>query len=314
MKIFVGSVLESPELAVLARVTAGDDVCVATRRPFTEADRRAFLEAEVVLGAFPEDLLAAATPLRWVQFTSVGIDFYRHIDWLKLGDRVVCTNLRGAFADTMAQSILAGILAFNRGLDQLVRLQATRDWQKDYLHPRLHILRGAHVLLLGAGSVMTRLRELLVQFSCTFTVFGRTSGDIHTPAELDEALPRADIVCAALPDTPATRGLLDAERIARFKPGALFINVGRGTLLDEGALVAALRAGRLRGALLDVTATEPPPPEDPLWNCPRLILTQHTAAGSDCEFFDAVTFFGVNLARYRAGQPLLNVVDWHKGY
>ncbi|MBI4626962.1 MAG: D-2-hydroxyacid dehydrogenase [Verrucomicrobia bacterium] len=314
MKIYVGSSLQSPELAALARVTAGDDVWHAGNGAPTDASRRAFLDAEVVLGPFPEDLLNAASRLRWVQLTSVGIDFYRHIDWLKLRDQVVCTNVRGIFAEPMAQSVLAGILALNRGLDQVVRLQATRDWQKDYLHPRLYTLRGAHVLLLGAGSVMTRLRELLAHFGCTFTIYGRTSGDIHTPAELDDALPKADIVCAALPDTPGTRGLLDAARIARFKPGALFLNVGRGTLLDEAALVAALRAGRLRGALLDVTATEPPAPEDPLWRCPRLILTQHTAAASDREHLDTVSFFGVNLARYRAGQPLLNVIDWEKGY
>lgn len=214
----------------------------------------------------------------------------------------------------MAQTILGGILALNRGIDQMVRLKDRRDWQKVYFHPRLQIVKGAHVLLLGAGSVTTRVRELLAQFGCTFTAFGRTSGDIHTPAELDDALPKADIVCAAMPDTPGTRGLLDASRIARFKRSALFLNVGRGSLVDEGALIAALKAGLLRGALLDVTVREPPDLDDPLWTCPRLILTQHCSAGTDRVHLDTIAFFGENLARYRAGQPLLNTIDWTKGY
>jgi phosphoglycerate dehydrogenase-like enzyme len=227
---------------------------------------------------------------------------------------VICTNLRGVFAEAMAQSVLGGILALNRGLDQLVTLQARRDWQKSYLHPRIRILRGAHVLLIGNGSVGTRLRELLTQFGCTFTVYARTSGDLHTAAELDEALPGADIVCAALPDTDATRGLLNARRIQRFKPDALFVNVGRGSLVDEAALIAALHENRLRGAILDVTQREPLPPTDPLWDSPRTLLTQHTSAGSDREIHDTLTFFGQNLERYRAGEPLMNVIDWTKGY
>src|SRR5258706_6503169 len=305
MKIYVELELQEDEAAALARLTARDDLWIANLKLPTESDRRAFLNAEVVLGSFPVDLLGTASQLRWIQFSSVGINNYRHLDWARLQGRVVCTNLRGVFAEAMAQSVLAGVLALNRGLDQVVRFQAHRDWQKSYLHPRLHILQGAHVLLLGGGSVGTRLRQLLAEFGCTFTVYARTSGDIHTSGELDDALPKADIVCAALPETTATRGLLNAARFARFKRGALFVNVGRGSLVDEAALIAALREDRLRGAVLDVTQREPLPPDDPLWDSPRTILTQHTAAGSNREIHDTVAFFGQNLARYRAGEPLI---------
>jgi len=314
MKLFIGFPLSNDDRAVLEPLTLGDQVWFCQARLFSAEDRAAFLEAEAVLGFFPEDLLFAAERLRWIQLSSVGVDTLRHIDWLRLGDRVACTNLRGVYAEPMAQTMLAGILAFDRGIEELQRLKAGRVWQKDRLHSRLHVLRGARVLLLGAGSVNTRLRELLAAFGCTFTVYGRTSGDIHSPAELDAALPTADIVCAAMPDAPGTKGLLDAARIARFKDGALFVNVGRGNLVDEAALVAALTAGRLRGALLDVTIQEPLPANDPLWNCPRLILTQHTSAGSPRVTREMLAFFGTNLARYRSGQPLLNVVDWRKGY
>jgi phosphoglycerate dehydrogenase-like enzyme len=314
VKIYVDLGLQEDEAAQLARITAHDEVWIAHGTPSTESDRQAFLNAEVVLGRFPTDLLAEARPLRWIQFSSVGIDAYLHLDWAPLKGQVICTNLAGVFAEAMAQSVLGGILAINRGLDQLVTLQVRSDWQKSYLHPRIRILRRAHVLLLGNGSVGTRLRELLTPFGCTFTIYARTSGDIHTAAELDAALPRADIVCAALPDTAATRGLVNAARIQRFKPDALFVNVGRGSLVDEAALIAALRENRLRGAILDVTQREPLPPDDPLWDSPRTLLTQHTSAGSDREIHDTITFFGQNLERYRAGEPLRNVIDWRKGY
>ena len=217
-------------------------------------------------------------------------------------------------ADPMAQTILGGLLALNRGVEQLAALKPKRDWQKMVLFPQLQVIHGAHVLLLGAGSVNQRLRELLTPYHCRFTVYARTSGDIHTPAELDAVLPTADIVSAALPDTPGTRDLLNAARIARFKPTALFANVGRGSLVDEAALIAALQTGRLRGAVIDVTRREPLPPDDPFWTCPRTILTQHTSGGSNLVSPDVVGGFKTNLARYRAGQPLLNVVDWAKGY
>jgi phosphoglycerate dehydrogenase-like enzyme len=162
--------------------------------------------------------------------------------------------------------------------------------------------------------VNRRLREVLQPFDCSFTVYARTSGDLNTPAELDQALPHADIVCAALPDLPETNGLINKERVDRFKPGAIFTNVGRGSLVDEPALIAALHAGRLGGAVLDVTCREPLPPDDPLWGSPRTILTQHTAGGWTTVVLRRLSVFGENLARYRAGKPLHNVVDWKRGY
>ncbi len=313
MKIYAAVAASPEDLALLRLHTARDELWLANPAALAAGDRQAFLDAEVVFGIFPGDQLPAARRLKWIQLISVGIEAYRDLDWGKFGS-IRCTNLRGIYADPMAQTVLAGLLALNRGLDRLVTLQARQDWQKAQLHSRLDLLRRAHVLLLGAGSVNRRLRELLQPFGCTFTVFGRTGGDIHTVKDLDAALPRADIVCAALPDTPETRGLLDAGRLARMKPDALFANVGRGSLVDEAALVAAMQAGHLRGAVIDVTRQEPLPADDPLWSCPRTILTQHTSAGSRHVMIDAISFFGTNLELYRTGKPLLNVVDWHRGY
>ena len=312
MKVYVDYPLSPEARAILARVAKNDQVWIANESPASAQDRAAFLEAEVAFGEVPTDLLSRASLLRWIQLPSVGLDYYRSANWGELGPRITCTNMRGVFTEAVVQTTLAGILGLYRGIDRLVRLQARRDWQKLELRPHLRILRNSHILILGAGDLAKGLREALSRFSCTFTFYARTSGDIHTPAELDSALPAADIVCAALPDSSETRGLLDRTRFARFKAGALFVNIGRGSLTDEAALMEALNSGRLAGAVLDVTQREPLPPDDPLWNAPNLILTQHTAAGSDRLITDTIEFFGENLSRYRNREPLMNVVDWNK--
>jgi Phosphoglycerate dehydrogenase and related dehydrogenases len=313
MKIYVALPPAAAEHHDVLRQLVGDDeLWLANPTPSAE-DLAAFAEAEIAFGLIPFDRLEIARKLRWVQFISVGIEGYRHVAWDRFSS-ITCTNLRGLYAEPMAQTVLAGILALYRGIDQLARLQAKHDWQKARLHPNVQVLRESHVLLLGAGSVNRRVRALLEPFGCTFTVFGRTHGDIHTRAQLDEALPTADLVCAALPDTPDTQNLLDRSRLARLKPNAVLVNVGRGSLLDEKALVEQLTAGRLGGAMLDVTREEPLPPSDPLWDCPRLLLTQHTSAGSRHVMVTAMVFFANNLEAYRGGRPLMNVVNWERGY
>jgi phosphoglycerate dehydrogenase-like enzyme len=314
MKIYAELAMSPAERCLLNELAAGQELWVSLPGAAAAEDERAFSEAEVAFGAVSKSLLRKARRLRWIQFPSVGVDAYRDVDWSASGETVICTNLRGVFDEPVAQSVLAGILEQYRGIGQLVRLQMKHDWRKMELRPQLKVLRGAHVLMLGNGALATRVRELLSAFGCTFTVFARTSGDLHTLAELDAALPQADIVFAALPETPSTSGMLDAQRIGRMKEGALFVNVGRGSLVDEAALVRALQSGRLCGAVLDVTRAEPLSSEDTLWDAPRLFLTQHTSAGSDQETVDVIRFFGQNLARYQARMPLLNVVDWGRGY
>jgi glyoxylate/hydroxypyruvate reductase A len=315
MKLYISIPLGDAARAALAAATARDDVWFASHPPeSTPADRAALAEAEVVLGTLPPELVPVATRLRWVQLPSVGLDAYRGTDWAALNPRVVWTNLKGVVADAMAQTLLAGLLALDRGLDRLLRHQTERSWQKALLHENIHRLHGDHVLLLGGGATMRRLQALLQPFECTFTVYARTTGDISTPDELDTILPRAGIVAAALPDVSATRGLLDARRLALLRPDALFANAGRGTLVDEEALQRALRAGRLRGAVIDVTMCEPLPPDDPWWGVPNVILTQHTAAGSTQMMTDVVDFFLRNLQRHRDGASLVGTIDWSRGY
>jgi len=314
MKIYVESAVNDNERCLLKEVAAGHELWMALPGVVKPEDEIAFSEAEVVLGAVSKDLLKKAKRLRWIQFPSVGVDDYRGVDWSVSGEKVTCTNLRGVFDEPVAQTVLAGVLAHYRGFRPLMQLQVSHDWQKLRLRPQLRVLRNAQVLMLGNGSLANRIRTLLSAFGCTFTVFARSTGDIHSLAELDVAIAQADIVCAALPETPLTKGLIDAQRIGRMKRGAFFVNVGRGSLVDEPALRLALQSGQLDGAVLDVTKSEPLTKEDALWDVERLFLTQHTSAGSDQEIADTIRFFGKNLARYQAQQSLLNVVDWDRGY
>ncbi|MCX5112959.1 D-2-hydroxyacid dehydrogenase [Streptomyces sp. NBC_00378] len=280
----------------------------------SESDARALAEAGTALGNPRADRVANAPRLKWLQLASVGIDDYLGLDWPVLGRRLTVTNLGDVFADPVAQSCLAGILTLHRGIDLLSGLRAEGSWAKSAVRPRLRLLTGARVLVLGRGSIARRFAELLGPFGCPVTHFARGSGDIRTLAGLDERLPGFDVVVGLLPGTPETSGLLDARRLALLRPGAVLVNAGRGSLVDEEALVSGLTSGRLGGAVLDVTGEEPLPAGHPLWTCPGVVLTQHTAGGSTDESARVVDLFADNWRRFHAGSPLRNPVQWSRGF
>jgi glyoxylate/hydroxypyruvate reductase A len=311
MSIYVQLALTEADLAALRAAGADETVHIAHPDGLTTRDREAFAAAEIALGNCPAEWIAASTSLRWLQLASTGLDGYTRLAWRP---EVICTNLPGAFADPVAQTCVAGMLMHYRGLDRLVALQRSALWHRAELRPRLRTMVGQRVLMLGAGVIAQRVVTLLAPFGCEVTTFARRSGDITTIDELDGALPDADIVCAVLPDTEQTRRLLDRRRLGLMKTNSLLVNAGRGSLIDETALIDALRAGHLAGAVLDVTVDEPLPPESPLWTCPNLLLTQHTAGGSNNENHTTIAVFAENLRRYRAGLPMHGIVDWQRGY
>ncbi len=265
---------------------------------------------QIAFGNPPPETLANAGTLTWVQLESVGFGEYADLDWPLLGQRLTLTNLAGFFADPVAETALAGLLALGRGVDRLVRLQASRTWEGDPIRTRLRLMKGARVVMLGHGAINRRLAELLAPFGCHIAALTSAT----TTADLDALLPRADVLVATVPDTPSTRGLLSAERLALLPPHAVLANLGRGSLLDEPALADALVEGRLAGAVLDVTQDEPLPPDHPFWTCPNILLTQHSGGGTADELDRKIDAFLANLARYRAGQPLQGVVDMTRGY
>lgn len=268
------------------------------------------INSEIVFGNPVPDILSSATRLRWVQLESVGFDEYLDLDLGTHDQRPKLTNLAGFFADPVAETALAGILAHGRGIERLVRYQSNAEWVGDPMRRDLRLLKNACIVMLGNGAINRRLAELLGPFDCKIIRFDSSA----SMQEIEQSLPAADILVAAVPDTPATHCLMNAHRLSLLPSHALFINLGRGSVVDEGALVSALRADRLGGVVLDVTNDEPLPVSHPFWTCPNTILTQHTGGGTTHELDCKIDYFLSNLLRYRAGQVLTGIVDLTRGY
>ena len=305
MEIFVDLELDEGQQARLREI-AGEDVL---HLPSRQAEG-AFGRCEIAFGNLPPDWLAASGALRWVQLESVGFGEYADLDWGNLGKRLTLTNLAGFFSEPVAESGLAGILALYRGIDRLVRLQQKADWQGDALRPSLRTLRGAKVVLFGFGAINRRLAELLAPFHCSVIPFGSD----WAAEDLDAALAEADVVISSAPDTPTSRGVFGRGRLARLHRGAIFANFGRGSAVDEEALADALESGRLGGAVLDVTLSEPLPRDHRFWSCPNTIVTQHSGGGTADEIDRKIDFFAANLLRFRKGEALAGAVDFSRGY
>ena len=272
--------------------------------------REEFLRCEVAFGNPPPSWVESSRKIDWIQLGSVGFDEYLPLADSVAAGRVRFSNLAGFFAEPVAESCLAGILALLRGVDRFSVLQTKQLWKGEETRRKLRTLCGAKVVLIGYGSINRRLKELLEPFACMIERFG--SG--WTEPELEAALSSADVVACAVPDTPKTRQLFDRRRLALLPKTAIIANFGRGSLFDEGALCDALAAGRIAGAVLDVTEEEPLPPGHPLWKNPNTLLTQHSGGGAAGEIDRKIDVFEANLARYRSGAQPVDLADFSRGY
>lgn len=256
--------------------------------------------------------------LEWVHVLGAGVEGVLTPEVVE--GPVVVTNSRGANAPAVAEHALAMVLALARGLHHSLRAQFEGRWARDFRRP--FEVAGKTLGVLGYGhigrEVGTRAAALGMRVIAARRQPAPAPGG---PGEagvaflpVDEVLRQADFLVVALPLTPSTRGLLNGEAIARMKPGSFLVNVARGAIVDEEALVRAIEAGHLAGAALDVFETEPLPPESPLWRLPEVILTAHQAAASPHTMGRAMALFAENLLRFARGEPLLNVVDKRLGY
>ncbi len=310
MEIFVSGDLTEAQVVRLQDGAGADTIHVHGYFSEDAGLEPSFANCEVVFGNVPASWLTQSQALRWIQLESVGFGEYRSLDWRALGERITLTNLAGFFADPVAESALAGILALYRGVDRLVLLQGKKEWIGDPLRSDLRTLTGAEVVLFGYGAINRRLAELLAPYRCRITHFG--SG--WTPARLDAALAAADIVVSTVPESDPTIGVFDKARLSLLKSRALFVNFGRGSVVDEDALAAALNIRAIGGAVIDVTLREPLPGDHAFWTAPNTILTQHTGGGTDDEVDRKIDVFADNLARFRDGKPLVGIVDFERGY
>jgi phosphoglycerate dehydrogenase-like enzyme len=255
--------------------------------------------------AWPE-----AQKLRWVHAASAGVDAV-NIPPLVESD-VVVTNTRGVLDDAIAEWVLAVMLLFVKDLDGTLRLQRRHDWQ----HRNTERLAGRRVLVVGAGSVGRAVAALCRAAGMRVDGVARTSrppdGDFESVVGADglaEALSGAEFVVLCVPLTVETHGMIGAAELAALPHGARLVNVSRGPVVDEAALLDALRTGRLGGAALDVFEQEPLPPEHPFWEMPQVIVSPHMA-GDFVGWEEAFSeVFLENFRRWQRGEPLANVVD-----
>jgi phosphoglycerate dehydrogenase-like enzyme len=289
-------------------------------RALSPAEQLAAIEdAEVVFGHLARAAFLKARRLRWVQCHSAGVEWLAHVPELVESD-VVVTNTRGAHAGTIAEHTFGMLIFLARGFRSLVKAQEQRVWLSQPV-PAPIGLAGLTLGVVGHGNIGQAIARLGRAFGMRVLAVdaresARTDGldGFWLLDGLPELLRQADVVAVAAPYTPETRGMLGAAQLALLKPTAFLLVVSRGGIVDEPALVAALKEGRLAGAGLDVTAVEPLPADSPLWDAPNLFLTPHCSGRSERTTAGATAIFRDNLARYLAGRPLTNVVDKRLGY
>lgn len=274
--------------------------------------------AEVVLaGTFTPAMLAAAPRLRWVHSTGAGVE--RLLFPELVGGDVVVTNARGAHHVAMPEYIMLAMLAWTHHLPALVRAQQRREW----ITPVPDEVAGKTLGLLGYGEIgrATAHRAAAAGVRCLACRRDASRGPddgpverVYGPDELLVFLGQCDFVANSLPLTPQTRGLIGERELRAMRPGAVLIHVGRGPTVQQEALLEAVCTGGIAGAFLDVFDEEPLPAESPLWGLENVVVTSHTSGNSARYLERSVAIFCENLERYRAGQPLRNVVDKRLGY
>lgn len=270
--------------------------------------------ADIVFGQPDLGDVLRSTRLRYVALSTAGYTRYDTQEFREAMTRrgTLVTSSSHVFADPCAQQVLGCMLALARNLPSQLRNQdGPREWR--YLEDRFTatVLTGQSFLLLGFGTIGQRLAQLLAPFGGKVTAYRRTPrGDegveVITDAGLPAALAKADHVVNVLPDSPATKAFMNAARFAQMKPGARFYNIGRGTTVDQDALVAALKSGRLNAAYLDVMEPEPLPPQHPLWSAPNCYITCHVGGGTGDQDTKLVRQFLENLRRFEQGAALID--------
>lgn len=284
---------------------------------------------EIIVGSRPPADLARVPGLRWLQVSSAGVDHLAADPPWRKG--VLVTNARGVFAIPIGEYVSGAVLRINQPTRAWATDQAAHHWPPDE-GPTATIARGRTAVILGYGSIGREVARQLaalglrivavkprpeIRLDPSFRVPGTGDPDGSIPARivgvdaLVEVAREADYLVLALPLTPGSRGIVDRTVLAALPGRAWLLNVSRGALVDETALLEALRAGRLAGAILDVFSQEPLPSDSPFWDAPNVTITPHVS-GATQHFLDDLIV--ENVRRYLAGEPLLNPVDPDRGY
>ncbi len=276
-------------------------------------------DAEVVYGGITREAFLAAKKLKWIQNTGAGVEKLARISEIA-GSDVIVTNTRGAHAATIAEHTFGLLISLTRNLRQTFQAQRDHNWGVQFDNPMVG-LTGLTLGMVGLGNIGRAIAKRGYAFDMNVIAI-----DAHEVAKpdfvtelrlsdgLDDLLQRSDVVAVTTPHTPNTAGLLGEQQLRLMKPSSYLLVVSRGGIVDEDALVRMLNEGKLAGAGLDVTATEPLPEDSPLWDTPDLLITPHCSGRSAFTSASALAIFHENLRRYLADEPLTNLVDLKLGY
>jgi phosphoglycerate dehydrogenase-like enzyme len=286
----------------------------------TGDDVSAAADAEATFGGFSVErlraLLLSAPKLRWVHTFSAGVD--RYVPELAQYPQVTLTNNTGAYDVPIAEHVIAMIFAAAKRVPEHLAAQSRHEWQREVPHAEV---RDATLVILGMGSIGTELARLASGVGMRVVGVRRDAGRsapgvdrVVSPDRFVEVARHADYLAVTAALTPLTRGMVSADVLRALKPTAWVINIARGPIVDEAALVAALQEKRIAGAALDVFDTEPLPATSPLWSCENAILTPHISNSSPKVRERSLALVAENVRRFKAGEPLLNVVDRAIGY
>ena len=314
-------VLGKPEDPVVQRVhEVGADVHIKIARTSAELAPEC-VSAPVMLnwlgGAEFNQLVAASPHLEWIHTRHAGVD--AALTPSMLAHPAILTNGSGVFSPALGEFVMAGALYFAKDFARMLRSKAEKRWQPFLVEE----LSRQTIGIIGYGDIGQAIARRARAFGMRVLAVRRDPsprpGDefvniLYPSSDLHQMLAQCDYAVVAAPLTPETRHMVGAAEFHVMKPTAIMMNVGRGPVIDEAALVAALQAGRIRGACLDVFAVEPLPPESPLWQMENVFISAHTADQTHYWMQDAMDFFLAQFARWRRGEPLQNIVDKHKGY
>jgi D-2-hydroxyacid dehydrogenase (NADP+) len=285
--------------------------------------RRILPDADVAFAAFIDrDLVGSLERLKWVQAPAVGVGHILSDQFI--ASPIVLTSARGVRARPIAEHVLGVTLALARQLHVAIRRQSAHHWALDELEHAgmIRTLQGQRMGIVGLGSIGTELARMAAPFGFVVSAIRKHADrpvpdgveEVLPPERLNELLAKSDIVVLCAPQTRDTRHLIGRASLDAIKPGALLVNVGRCNLVDDEAVIDALRDGRLGGAALDVFTSEPLDPASPYWDLPNVIVTPHSSGAMEDYWTPLVALFAENLRRFESNRPLLNVVDKIAGY
>lgn len=308
--------LSSAEVELIKKAGKNIELVVGT----DAKDTKVLTDAEVWFGYRDGSMISQAKKLKWVQALGAGVE---NMPRELVAHPCTLTNMQRIYAPVIAESAIGLLLSLTRGLTQLsIPAFSQKKWVQTPNDLTLEDLYGKTIGIVGMGGIGSETARRL-HYGFNMRVLGTDAKPLHKPDFVEELhdpgwfmqmVPQVDVLMSAAPLTPVTKGMFNEQVFSKMKPGAYFINVSRGGLVDQDALMKALKEKRIRGAGLDVTTPEPLPPDHPLWTCPNLVITPHNSGQAAIRQVRLIQLIAENVRRYSNGLPLMNVVDKVKGY